>query len=101
MSKRFRVCDLNQPFLLPPSLQDWLPQQHLARFLADVTEELNLSPILAAYERSDGRAADLCDFVSDFACHSHNVGAAPFVVRRVRWLGSVQCPRVAGQPRNS
>lgn len=55
MSKRFRVCDLNQPFLLPPSLQEWLPQRHLARFLADVTDELDLSPILAAYERSDGR----------------------------------------------
>jgi transposase len=55
VSKRFRVCDLNQPFLLPPSLQDWLPQEHLARFLADVSDELDLSPIFAEYERSDGR----------------------------------------------
>lgn len=55
MSKRFRVCDLNQPFLLPPSLQDWLPQEHLARFLADVTNELDLSDIYAEYERNDGR----------------------------------------------
>jgi hypothetical protein len=29
VKKRFRVCDLNQPFLLPPSLQDWLPEDHL------------------------------------------------------------------------
>src|ERR1035438_5371284 len=33
MSQRFRVCDLNQPLLLPPSLQDWLPEGHLARFV--------------------------------------------------------------------
>jgi len=36
VNKRFQVCDLNQPFLLPPSLDDWLPEDHLARFVADV-----------------------------------------------------------------
>ena len=55
MNKRFRVCDLNQPFLVPPSLQDWLPEDHLARFVADVTNELDLSRIYTEYERSDGR----------------------------------------------
>jgi len=55
VNKRFRVCDLEQPFLLPPSLQDWLPESHLARFVAEVTNELDLSAIYAEYERSDGR----------------------------------------------
>jgi transposase len=55
VNKRFRVCDLNQPFLLPPSLQDWLREDHLARFVADVMNELDLSSICAEYERSDGR----------------------------------------------
>lgn len=55
MNKRFRVCDLNQPFLLAPSLQDWLPENHLARFVADVCNELDLSAIYAEYERNDGR----------------------------------------------
>jgi len=55
MGKRFRVCDLNQPFLLPPSLQDWLPEGHLARFLADLSEALDLSSIYATYARKDGR----------------------------------------------
>lgn len=55
MNKRFRVCDLEQPFLLPPSLQDWLPESHLARFVAEVSNELDLSAIYAEYERSDGR----------------------------------------------
>ena len=55
MNKRFRVCGLDQPFLLPPSLQDWLPEDHLARFIADVTNELDLSAIYAQYERKDSR----------------------------------------------
>ena len=55
MNKRFRVCGLDQQFLLPPSLQDWLPETHLARFIGDVTDELNLSAIYAEYERKDGR----------------------------------------------
>jgi transposase len=44
VNKRFRVCNYDQPFLLPPSLQDWLPENHL-----------DLSSIYARYERSDGR----------------------------------------------
>ncbi len=55
MNKRFRTCSLDQPFLLPPSLQDWLPAQHLARFIAEVTDQLDLSGIYAEYERKDGR----------------------------------------------
>jgi transposase len=55
VSKRFRFCSHDQPFLLPPSLQDWLAEDHLARFVADVMNELDLSSIYAKYERSDGR----------------------------------------------
>jgi hypothetical protein len=55
VDKRFRVCDLDQQFLLPPSLQDWLPENHLARFIVDVTNELELSAIYAQYGRQDGR----------------------------------------------
>ena len=55
MSKRFRTCTLDQPLLLPPSLQDWLPEHHLARFIVDVADELDLAKILAVYGRQDGR----------------------------------------------
>src|ERR1700678_2393361 len=55
VNKRFRVCSYDQPFLLPPSLQDWLPENHLARFIAEGMNELDLSSIYASYERSDGR----------------------------------------------
>jgi transposase len=41
--------------LLPPSLDDWLPEDHLARFVADlVNEVLDLSPILADYTEKRG-----------------------------------------------
>ncbi len=55
MSKQFRNCDLNQAYLLPPSLQDWLPEGHLARFVAEVVEALDLSAIYGRYEEGDGR----------------------------------------------
>ena len=55
MSKNFRTCDLNQPFLLPPSLQDWLPESHLARFIAELVPGLDLSKIYGYYGRRDGR----------------------------------------------
>jgi transposase len=55
MSNQFRTCDLNQPLLLPPSLQEWLPEGHLARFVADVVDTLDLAAIYAGYARKDGR----------------------------------------------
>ena len=55
MGKKFRSCDLNQAYLLPPSLQDWLPEGHLARFVAEVVEALDLVAIYAKYEAGDGR----------------------------------------------
>ena len=55
MGKSFRSDDLNQSLLLPPSLHDWLPQNHLARFLVDVVAALDLNAIYASYDAKDGR----------------------------------------------
>ena len=55
MGKQFRACNLDQPLLLPPSLQDWLPEKHLARFIADLADHLDLSKIMEVYGRRDGR----------------------------------------------
>jgi transposase len=55
VGKSFGTCDLEQPFLLPPSLQDWLPESHLARFVAELTNGLDLSKIYGFYGRRDGR----------------------------------------------
>src|SRR2546427_4751809 len=41
--------------MMPPSLHDWLPEDHLARFVADLVPSLELSEFYASYEEKDGR----------------------------------------------
>jgi transposase len=55
MSKQFIPYTLDQRLLLPPDLRDWLPDGHLALFIADVISELDLSAIQREYNRWDGR----------------------------------------------
>jgi len=50
MSKTYRPYQPEQALLLPPSLQDWLPEDHLAYFVSEVVEEADLSAIEAVYE---------------------------------------------------
>jgi transposase len=52
---RFRPIDRDTDFLLPPSVQEWLPKAHLARYVAAVVENLDLSKIENAYA---GRGSD-------------------------------------------
>jgi hypothetical protein len=55
VDKTFRAFDPHQVLLLPPSLDDWLPEDHLARFVADLVDEvLDLSPVLADYTDKRG-----------------------------------------------
>jgi transposase len=53
MTHNFLGCDRDQPFLPPPDLRDWLPQDHLAWFLFDVVDQLDLQPFYLAH-RNDG-----------------------------------------------
>src|SRR5438876_132343 len=53
MTKCFRADDLDQSFLMPPSLHDWLPENHLARFVADLVGTLNLSAFYSSLEEKD------------------------------------------------
>lgn len=54
MSKTYRPYEPDQMLLLPPSIKDWLPKGHLAHFVSDTVEELDLDAITAVYER-EGR----------------------------------------------
>ncbi len=47
--KSFKASNRNQAFLLPPSIQDWLPKEHLARFIVEIVEQLDLSKIESQY----------------------------------------------------
>ena len=51
---RFRPYELNQLFLLPPDLKQWLPEDDLVYFIIDLINELNLDPIYAVYDNSKG-----------------------------------------------
>jgi len=53
MAYNFLPCDRKQSYLLPPSLEDWLPQGHLAWFVLDAVEQIDLEPFFRKY-RPDG-----------------------------------------------
>lgn len=55
VEKRFRRFAPDQDFLLPPSLDEWLPSEHLARFIADLVDEhLDLGAFYADYKEGRG-----------------------------------------------
>lgn len=53
MAYNFVPCDRDQPFLLPPSLDEWLPKDHLARFVIAIVDTFDLSEFYAR-RRADG-----------------------------------------------
>jgi transposase len=53
MAQNFIACDREQDFLLPPSVRDWLPDEHLAWFVLDAVSEMDLGPFYVGY-RDDG-----------------------------------------------
>jgi transposase len=58
MAQNFIACDREQELLLPPSLREWLPQDHLAWFGLDAVDAMDLTVFLAAYRHDGwGRAA--------------------------------------------
>ena len=57
MAEAFRPLDRETPMFLPPSLQEWLPEQHLARSVVDIVEQLDLSEITNRYGGSGGKQA--------------------------------------------
>ena len=49
MSAEFRTIDRDTPMLLPASIQEWLPEQHLARFVVEMVDQLDLSELTSRY----------------------------------------------------
>jgi len=55
VDKAFRAYDPGQMYLLPPSIDDWVPEGHLCRFVSELVDEvLDLEPFLAAYTEVRG-----------------------------------------------
>jgi transposase len=55
MSGRFVSVDRDTAYLMPPSVQEWLPQNHLARFVVEIVERLDLGGMTTVYQ---GRGSD-------------------------------------------
>ena len=58
MAQNFIACDREQELLLPPSLREWLPEEHLAWFVLDAVSAMDLRAFFASYRHDGwGRAA--------------------------------------------
>ena len=57
MAKEYLSFNRQQAYLLPPSIDEWLPQEHLARFIIEIVKELDLSNIHKAYGGQGGSKA--------------------------------------------
>ena len=68
----FRSIDRETGFLLPPSVDEWLPQKHLARFVVEVIDGLDLRAMSGSYRGSVSGALYRVwtDLVSTLSGHS-------------------------------
>lgn len=75
MAPNFLLCDRDQELLLPPSLREWLPRDHLAWFVLDAVEEMDLSAFFGAYREDGwGRAAFDPEMMVALLLYSYAVG---------------------------
>ena len=75
MAQNFLSCDRDQELLLPPSLRDWLADDHLAWFVLDVVDELDLAAFYGAYRRDGhGRAAHDPAMMVALLVYAHAIG---------------------------
>jgi transposase len=75
VAPNFLLCDRDQELLLPPSLREWLPADHLAWFVLDAVEEMDLSAFYVAYREDGwGRAAFEPQMMVALLLYSYAVG---------------------------
>jgi transposase len=60
MAYNLKECNREQIYLMPPSLQEWLPEKDMAWFIIDVVEQMDLSAYYRKY-RADGRGQEAYD----------------------------------------
>jgi transposase len=58
MHSDFLPTDRETLYLLPPSVQDWLPINHLAHFIVDIVAQLDIMPLRNAYTGRGSKAYD-------------------------------------------
>lgn len=99
VNKRFRPFEPAAVMLVPPSLDEWLPQNHLSRFIADIVEtQLDFTKSYASYAKTRGqppydprlmvRGSFSTDIVWGFARRGSWNGCASMWSRFADWLRS-------------
>jgi transposase len=87
MAQNFIGCDRDQELLLPPSLREWLPEDHLAWFVLEAVEELDLAAFYGAYREDGwGRAAHEPSMMVALLVYAYAIGvrSARGIERRCR-----------------
>jgi transposase len=56
MRPKFILTDRDQQYMFPPTIQDWLPENHLARFVVDIVSQLDLRSMTETYNGSGSKA---------------------------------------------
>lgn len=60
MAVEFVTINHDTPYLLPPSIQDYLPEEHLARFVVEIVDLLDMRGILGVYAGKGGHRWPPC-----------------------------------------
>src|SRR5215469_5280766 len=96
MGPNFLSCDREQVMLLPPSVADWLPERHLARFVLDVVDQLDLGGIYGYY-RADGHGRPAHDpaMMSALLLYNYALGVRSSRVIERRCVEDVPCRVIA------
>ena len=81
MAQNFIGCDREQELLLPPSLREWLPEEHLAWFVLDAVAEMDLAAFYARY-RDDGWGRAAHDPAMMVYAHAIGVHSSRAIERR-------------------
>ena len=87
MAQNFIGCDRDQELLLPPSLREWLPEDHLAWFVLEAVGELDLAAFYGAYREDGwGRAAHDPSMMVALLVYAYAIGvrSARGIERRCR-----------------
>ena len=72
--------------LLPASIQEWLPEQHMARFVVELVEQLDLREITSRYGGSGGRRAYHPAMLVALLCYGYATGVfSSRKLRMTRW----------------
>jgi transposase len=96
VAQNFLSCDREQALLLPASVAEWVPEGHLARFVVEVVDRLDLTAFYGAY-RADGSGRPAHDpaMMVALVLYSYAVGVRSSRVIERRCVEDVACRFIA------